>query len=1031
MAGLALALVVATAGLWAQTTVKTLGGGHADRYGVPYGYVDGDTLEEAMFNGPLGLAIGPDGNLWFADRDNGAIRKLLLVAGQTRTVMTNLNQPVGLVFDPGGNFYVLTAGDGVIKKFDTNLNQLAIITTALVGPSAFAMDSATNFFVAQANGTVVRVKPSDATPALIGFGLNNPGGITVTLDGYLAVSDSGNHVIKTLDPAAAPTTGTILSGLNGTAGLRNGDKTLALFNSPQGIAQAPNGMFLVADRLNHQVRLVQTNGYASTFYGVPVANWVTGISPGIGYNGGTIWPGWADGPVDFTDPLKLYPAAHDPMAVLVTSSGDAYTTEWGYHIIRKITGGNLTGAGGGTGGGTTTNAVIVLAPTITPDTGYFPNGQMIRVGSPNPDVFYTTDGTEPTTNSLRVPMTGNWGKIWWQSTQTDLSKLAVKAFIGTNASETVRGKPAALSTIGVTPSVTTNYFASPGSTIFVPVVVNLIPGAQIRSIFYRVEVQASGTAPAVSDQFRLIPVDTNGFISVVALPNSTMTALGYGDAGGTLGGTRGLLISAVGTNLGGTITSFGVLNMLAIPIPATAPLDATYTLTISNPSATSDGFQNKVAIAPAGAATIVVGTGGSGIGVGGNPSGGVGNVALPPGAVGYLVGDSSPGGWFNAGEFGDGNLDNTDVNNAFYASLGIRVPPSFSDAFDAMDAFPTDTATWGGDGEIRFLDWQVILQRASRLDGNNYIRVREANGVRSVIGPFSLTGSPDAAGTTTTALPGSVWVKQAQIFAGFVPNAQPGALVQVPVHVKLAEGFSLSGMSFHARVTPRGAAPAVSGVTFRPASAALQPSYVSDGDPAVGADSLYRVWAQFPARLQGLTLLGHIEFIVPPTAQAGNVYGVRFIASSGGDTTVRPFQEPQFESLPGAVFVGVPAATPAARVSDEWRKRFFGGVDAPEGADDADPDQDGVVNWKEYVAGTNPTQADSRLRLRPGGLANRQVTLDFLSAPGKTYQLEYTEDLHGGVWTSAGTVTGNGDYQQIQVPANSLKPRFYRVRLAP
>ena len=50
----------------------------------------------------------------------------------------------------------------------------------------------------------------------------------------------------------------------------------------------------------------------------------------------------------------------------------------------------------------------------------------------------------------------------------------------------------------------------------------------------------------------------------------------------------------------------------------------------------------------------------------------------------FREGDSSPAYWYNAGDFGNGVLENGDVNNAIFAAFGFRRPFPLSDAFAAV-----------------------------------------------------------------------------------------------------------------------------------------------------------------------------------------------------------------------------------------------------------------------------------------------------------------------------------------------------------
>jgi len=83
--------------------------------------------------------------------------------------------------------------------------------------------------------------------------------------------------------------------------------------------------------------------------------------------------------------------------------------------------------------------------TISPNAGYYPMGQTITVSGPipTPPVYYTTDGSDPTTNSLPVAMSGNVGTIKWFNSTSDLRGLRVKAITPGGASYTAAGQPVA------------------------------------------------------------------------------------------------------------------------------------------------------------------------------------------------------------------------------------------------------------------------------------------------------------------------------------------------------------------------------------------------------------------------------------------------------------------------------------------------------------------------------------------------------------------------------------------------------------
>ncbi|MSU37005.1 MAG: hypothetical protein EXS36_18290 [Pedosphaera sp.] len=100
-----------------------------------------------------------------------------------------------------------------------------------------------------------------------------------------------------------------------------------------------------------------------------------------------------------------------------------------------------------------------------------------------------------------------------------------------------------------------------------------------------------------------------------------------------------------------------------------------------------------------------------------------------------------------------------------------------------------------------------------------------------------------------------------------------------------------------------------------------------------------------------------------------------------------------------------------------------------------DQDGDGMTNFQEYRAGTNPRDADSRLQVEFVQLAEigeGAIELRFLALANLIYQVEYREALTVGTWVPLGGVLRPASPGPVTVP-DSLPPgfiqRYYRVRI--
>ena len=92
-----------------------------------------------------------------------------------------------------------------------------------------------------------------------------------------------------------------------------------------------------------------------------------------------------------------------------------------------------------------------------------------------------------------------------------------------------------------------------------------------------------------------------------------------------------------------------------------------------------------------------------------------------------------------------------------------------------------------------------------------------------------------------------------------------------------------------------------------------------------------------------------------------------------------------------------------------------------------------MTNLQEFLAGLDPKNANSVLRITSVARSGSSVLVGFPSVTGKIYQLQYRDDLVAGIWNPlVDGIVGTGATLQITDPSGSgLTKRFYRIALRP
>ena len=230
------------------------------RIGMPgqYGYTYRDSgalidgyRENAMFMKPTGIYVSPNGDVLIADTGNHVIRKMdeeyvITLAGNGTAGFKDgtegtaqFNSPRGIAMCPTGDIYVADTLNHVIRRID----ETGTVTLYAGSPekSGYSDGSAADalFF--------------------------EPVGICIDENGIIYIADSANHTIRKIENGTVTT----LAGNPGQpdrntgynqGGYIDGDNESSRFNFPRDISLMPNGDLMVADSLNHAIRLITPEG---------------------------------------------------------------------------------------------------------------------------------------------------------------------------------------------------------------------------------------------------------------------------------------------------------------------------------------------------------------------------------------------------------------------------------------------------------------------------------------------------------------------------------------------------------------------------------------------------------------------------------------------------------------------------------------------------------------------------------------------------------------------------------------------------
>jgi sugar lactone lactonase YvrE len=644
-------------------------------------------------NNPQHLAVDAAGDVYF---DQGAQVNLLSASGT-----------VSVVAGTGLSGY---SGDGGAAASA----QIATVT-------GLALDGAGNLYIAQSPNYIRRVSTDGTITRIVGTstaGFSGDGGPATSAQTFsvsgVTVDSSGNlyfgdvHRIRKISAGGIITTiagnGTTFSAGDG------GPATSAEMVRPTGLGLDSAGNLYVTDTTDNLVRRILKNGTISTVAGSP------SYQTAFGGDGGP----------------AISAQIYQPTAVSFDASGNLYIADSSNARIRQvsaITGVITTVAGGGasTGdGGQATSAQLK-----------YPDG----VALSSTGAMFISD-----LYGYRVRMVSGGGTIsTLAGTGTAGSsgdggpaanaQLNGPSGVAVDASGSVyvvdsSGSSGRVRKVGVDGTISTvagGGTANPGDG-------GLATAAQLGTWASGVAVDNAGNL-YVTDISRVHQISPSGIITTIAGNGTT----GYSGDGGPATNAQLAVASGIAVDSSGNIyvadNNNSAIRMLTpqplgiatSPTLAAATIGAAYSQTLAASGGTlpyswslaSGNLPPGLTLSSTGTiAGTPTASGTYTFGVKAADSASATMSSLVTLVVDYIVGDVFPSSSDSAGSFGDATLNTLDLVAMLRVIVAIDpMPKKCSDRFDAIDAFPPDTAgAAGGDGLLNTLDLITVLKRVVNLD---------------------------------------------------------------------------------------------------------------------------------------------------------------------------------------------------------------------------------------------------------------------------------------------------------------------------